>query len=60
MHRSKSKYNVIEDERPLERIILYVKYRHELVNHHDQFLAEIDLSRLSGMRRENKGGKINQ
>ena len=29
-------------------------HRHELVNHHDQFLAEIDLTRLSGMRRETK------
>ena len=31
-----------------------MEHRHELVNCQDQFLAEIDLSRLSGMRRETK------
>ena len=36
------------------RIVWYVDHRHELVNYHDQFLAEIDLTRLSGMRRETK------
>ena len=34
------------------RIVWYVS--HESVNYHDQFLAEIDLTRLSRMRRETK------
>ena len=50
IQRSKNKYNSIEDECLLERIIWYVEHRHELVDHHDQFLTEIDLMRLSGMR----------
>ena len=32
----------------------YVEHRHELLDHHDQFLAEIDLTRLNRMRRETK------
>ena len=54
MHWSKNKYNAIEDERLSERIIWNVEHRHELVDYHDQFLAEIDLTRLSGMRRKTK------
>ena len=50
MHRSKNKYNAIEDARLLERINWYVEHRHELVDHHDQFPAEIDLTRPSDMR----------
>ena len=37
-----------------ERILWYVEHRHELLSHHDQFLASIDLSRLDGMRRKTK------
>ena len=34
------------------RIVWYVDYRHELVDHHDQILAEMDLTRLNGMKRK--------
>ena len=33
------------------RIVWYVDHRHELMDHHAQFLAEIDLTRLSRTRR---------
>ena len=53
-HRKDNEHNAAEDERLSARIVWYVDHRHELVDCHNQFLAEIDLSRLSGMRRETK------
>ena len=53
-HSKDNKYNAVDDERLSARIVWYVDHRHELLQHHDQFLAEIDLTRLSGMRRETK------
>ena len=44
----------MEDERLIVRIVWYVDHIHELVDHHDQFLSEIDLTRMSRMRRETK------
>ena len=54
MHQNKNEYNGAEDERFSGRIIWYVEHRHKLMNHHDQFLMEIDLTRLGGMRRATK------
>ena len=53
-HNKDNEYDAVDDERLSARIIWYVEHRHELVNYQDQFLAEIDLSRLSRMRRETK------
>ena len=53
-HRKDNAYDVVDDERLAARIVWYVEHRYELLDHHDQFLAEIDLTRLSGMRRETK------
>ena len=53
-HQKDNEYNAAEDERLSVRVVSYVDQSHELVDHHDQFLAEIDLTRLNGMRRETK------
>ena len=53
-HWKDNKYNKTDDEHLSARIVWYVEHRHEMVDHHDQFLMEIDLTRLSGMRREMK------
>ena len=58
-HNKDNEYDAADDERLSARIVWYVEHRHELVNYQDQFLAEIDLSRLSGMRRETKRRWIN-
>ena len=50
-HWKDNGYNAAEDERLSEKIVWYVEHRHEMVDHHDQFLIEIDLTRLSVMRR---------
>ena len=39
----------IEEDNLSERIIWYFDHRHELVDNQDQFLIEIDLTRLSVM-----------
>ena len=49
-----NEYNAAEDERLSARIVWYVDHRHELVDHHDQILVEIDLIQLNGVRRETK------
>ena len=54
MHRSRNKYNAIDDKHLSERIIWYVEYCHELGDYHDQFPAEIDLMQLSGMQQKMK------
>ena len=48
------RHQAAEDSRLNERILWYVEPRHELLSHHNQFLASIDLSRLGGMRRKTK------
>ena len=53
-YRKDNAYDVEDDERLAARIVWYVEHRYELLAHHDQFLAEIDLTRLSRMRREMK------
>ena len=53
-HRKDNAYDVVDDERLAARIVWYVEHKHELMGHHDQVLAEIDLTRLSRMRRETK------
>ena len=53
-HRKDNAYDAADDERLTVRIVWYVEHRHELMDHHDQFLAEIDLTRLNRMRRETK------
>ena len=59
IYQSKNKYNVIKDGRLSERIIWYVDHCHELIDHHNLFLAEINLTRLSNMQRTTcKGGYI--
>ena len=52
-------YDAIEDEHLSERVICYIKHRHQLVGHHNQFLADIDLTQLSGMRRKTKKKWVN-
>ena len=54
MPKSKNKYNAMEDARLSGRITWYVEHHHELLDHHDKFLAEVDLTRLSGMQRQKK------
>ena len=44
----------MDDLRVAARIVWYVEHRHKLMDHHDHFLAGIDLTRLSRMRRETK------
>ena len=53
-HRKDSAYDAVDDERSTARIGCYVDYRHKLMDHHDQFLAEIDLTRLIRTRRGKK------
>ena len=53
-HNKDNAYNAAEDERLSGRTVCYVDHRYELVNYHDQFLAEIDLTRLGGMRGQTK------
>ena len=43
-----------ENERLSEWVIWYVEHHHELIDHHDQFLAEVNLTQLSGMRYKTK------
>ena len=54
MHKQVNRHQAAEDRGLNERILWYVEHRHELLSHHDQFLASIDLSRLDGMRRKTK------
>ena len=49
-HQEGNKYNVADDERLSARIVCYVEHMHNMVGHHDQFLKEIDLTQLNGMR----------
>ena len=43
-HQKDNKYNVADDERLSARIVWYVEHRHKIVDHHNQFLMEIDLT----------------
>ena len=51
-HKQANRYQAAEDCELNERILWYVEHRHELLSHHGQFLASIDLIRLGGMRRK--------
>ena len=53
-HQKDNVYDAADDEMLTARIVWYVEHRHELMDHHNQFLAEIDLTRLNRMRRETK------
>ena len=53
-HRKDNAYDAEDDQWLTARIVWYVDHRHELMNHHDQFLVEIDLTILSRARRETK------
>ena len=53
-HRKNNIYDEEDNHRLTAKIVWYVDHRHELMYHHDQFLAEIDLTRLSRMRRGTK------
>ncbi len=39
-------YDTEEDIVMVERILWYMEHKHELLAHHDQFLAQIDITRL--------------
>ena len=52
--RKDNAYDAEEDHRLTARIVWYVDHRHELVDHRDRFLVEIDLTRLGRIRRETK------
>ena len=54
MHKQANRYQSAEVRGLSARILWYAKHRHELLSHHDQFLASIDRSRLGGMRRKMK------
>mmetsp|Transcript_10733 Transcript_10733/g.23303 ORF Transcript_10733/g.23303 Transcript_10733/m.23303 type:complete len:131 (-) Transcript_10733:96-488(-) len=52
MHGDESWYGNEERRKLLERIRWYARHRHEVLAHHDQFLAEVDLDRLSRISRK--------
>ena len=54
MHMSRNKYNAIKDVRLSDRITWYVEHCHQLIDHHDQFFAKVDLMWLSSMQRQTK------
>ena len=49
-HQKENEHNTAEDEHLSETIRWYVEHRHEILNHHDQFMMETDLTKLGGMR----------
>ena len=49
VHREHNKYNAVENKQLAERIEWYVTHSHELMAYYDQYLAQIDMSRLSQM-----------
>ena len=53
-HRKDNASDVVDNERLAARIVWYVEHRYKLLAHYYQFLAEIDLTRLSRTRREMK------
>ena len=56
LHKSKQtdSYHREEDNRLAAKITWYQQHKHELLLHHDQWLAKQDLTRLHRMRRETK------
>ena len=42
-----NEYNAADDKHLSTRIAWYTKHRHEIVDHHGQFLMEIDMAQLS-------------
>ena len=53
-HQKDNVYDAADDERLTARIVRYVEHIHEFLDHHDQFLAGIDLTRLNRMKKETK------
>ena len=43
-HRKDNEYNAADDKGLSARIVWYIELRHEVVDHHDHFLMEINLT----------------
>ena len=46
--RKDNKFNAADDEHLSTRIAWYTNHRQDIVDHHCQFLMEIDMTQLSG------------
>ena len=53
LHHQK-KFDEIEEERMAQRILWYVKNKHNIMSVHDQFLARFDETQVNSMKRAQK------